>query len=183
LLSLSSGWIALRSTLPPEQMIHTLRSVVASIDPRLALDPVKPMADAISAVEAPRRFNTDLITAFALAALLLAAMGIYAVIAFSVSQRTQEIAVRIALGAQRGNVARLVLGSSAKIAAVGCALGILGSLAVSRLISAFLFGVSATNPIVYAASICLMLALALLASTLPALRAAAADPARALRSE
>jgi len=183
MVELSSGWIALRSKLPPEQMIHTLRSVVAGIDPRLALDPVQSMADAISAVEAPRRFNTGLITAFALAALLLAAMGIYTVIAFSVSQRTQEIAVRMALGAQRGNIVRLVLGSGAKIAATGCALGLFGSLAVSRLVRAFMFGVSATNPIVYTASVCLMLALALVASTLPALSAAAADPAYALRSE
>ena len=122
MVDLSSGWIALRSMLLPEQMIHTLRSVVAGIDPRLALDPVQPMADAISAVEAPRRFNTGLIAAFALVALLLAAMGIYAVIAFSVSQRTQEIAVRIAVGAQRGNIARLVFGGGAKIAVAGCAL-------------------------------------------------------------
>jgi putative ABC transport system permease protein len=183
MLNLSSGWIALRSTLPPEQMIHTLRSVVAGIDPRLALDPVQPMADAISAVESPRRFNTELITAFALTALLLAGMGIYAVIAFSVSQRTQEIAVRIALGAQRGNIARLVLGSGAKIAAAGCILGIVGSLAVSRLVGAFLFGVSATNPIVYGGSVVVVLALSLISSALPALRAAAADPAQALRSE
>ena len=183
MLNLSSGWIALRSALPPEQIIHTLRSVVAGIDPRLALDPVQPMAAATSAVEAPRRFNTGLITAFALAALLLAGMGIYAVIAFSVSQRTQEIAVRIALGAQRGNIARLVLGSGAKIAAAGCILGIVGSLAVSRLVDAFLFGVSATNPIVYGASVILMLTLSLVSSALPALRAAAADPAQALRSE
>jgi predicted permease len=182
MINLSSGWIALRSTLPPEQMIHTLRSVVAGIDPRLALDPVQPMAAAISAVEAPRRFNTGLITAFAFAALLLAAMGIYAVIAFSVSQRKQEIAIRMALGAQRGNIARLVLGSGARIAAAGCGLGILGSLADSHLVSAFLFGVSATSPVVYAASVFLMLALALLASALPALRAAAADPASTLRS-
>jgi putative ABC transport system permease protein len=183
IVNLYNGWIALRSTLPPERMIHTLRLVVAGIDPRLALDPVQPMADAVSAVEAPRRFNTGLITAFALAALLLAAMGIYAVIAFSVSQRTQELAVRIALGAHRGNVARLVLGSGAKLAAGGCCLGVLGSLAVSHLVGAFLFGISAANPIVFAASICLILALALLASTLPALRAAAPDPVHALRSE
>jgi predicted permease len=183
MVDLSSGWIALRSTLPPEQMVRTLRSVVAGIDPRLALDPVQPMAEAISAVEAPRRFNTGLITAFALAALLLAALGIYAVIAFTTSQRTQEIAVRMALGAQRGNIARLVLGSGAKIAVTGCALGILGSLSISRLVGAFLFGVSATNPIVYVASMVLMLVLALLASAVPALRAAAADPAQALRSE
>lgn len=141
------------------------------------------LADAISVGETPRRFNTGLITAFALAAVPLAAMGIYTVVAFGVSQRTREIAVRMALGAQRGDIARLVLGSAAKIAAAGCALGLFGSLAVSRLVRAFLFGVSATNPIVFTASVCLMLALALVASTLPALSAAAADPAHALRSE
>jgi predicted permease len=183
MVDLSTGWIALRSTLPPEQMIRTLRSVVEGIDPRLALDPVRPMTDAISAVEAPRRFNTGLITAFALAALLLAALGIYAVIAFTASQRTQEIALRMALGAQRSNIARLVLCSGAKIVVTGCALGVLGSLSVSRLVGAFLFGVSATNPLVYVASVVLMLVLALVASALPALRAAAADPAQALRSE
>jgi putative ABC transport system permease protein len=183
MVDLSGGWIAFRSMLLPEQMIHTLLSVVAGIDPRLALDPVQPMTDAISAVEAPRRFNTGLITAFALVALLLATMGIYAVIAFSVSQRTHEIAVRIAVGAQRGNIARLVLGRGAKIAVAGCALGVLGSLAVSRLVGAFLFGVSATNPVVYTTSVFLMLILAILASALPALRASAADPAQALRSE
>jgi len=182
IVNLSTGWIALRSTLLPEQMSHILRSVVGGIDPRLALDPVQPMSDAIAAVEAPRRFNTGLLSAFALGALLLAAMGIYAVIAFSVSQRTQEIAIRMALGAQRGNIARLVLGYGAKIAAIGCALGILGSLAVARLVSVFLFGVSATNLFVYAVSAVLMLLLAMLASALPALRAAAADPAEQLRS-
>jgi predicted permease len=179
---LASGWIALRSTLPPNQMIHTLRSVVAGIDPQLALDPVEPMADAVSAVEAPRRFNTSLITAFALAALLLALMGIYAVIAFSVSQRAQEIAIRMALGAQRASIARLVLTAGARIAAAGCALGILASLAVSSLVSEFLFGVSATNPLLYAVGVLVMLALVLLASAVPAFRAAAADPVRALRS-
>jgi putative ABC transport system permease protein len=182
-LNLSSGWIALRSTLPPEQMIHTLRSVVAGIDPRLALDPVQPMADTISAVEAPRRFNTWLITAFALIALLLSAMGIYAVIAFGASQRTHEIAVRIALGAQRGNIAGLVLRAGVKIAVTGCVLGVLGSFAVSRIVGAFLFGIGAANPVVYTVSVFLMLTLAILASALPALRAAAADPAQALRSE
>jgi len=179
---LTNGWIALRSTLPPEQMVLMLRSVVARIDPRLALDPVQPMTDAIAALEAPRRFNTSLILAFALVALFLAAMGIYAVIAFSVSQRKQEIAIRMALGAQRSTIARLVLSYGVKIAALGCALGIAGSLAVSRLVDACLFGVSATNPIIFAASAVLMLLLALVATSLPALRAASADPAHVLHS-
>ncbi|MGC2621498.1 MAG: ABC transporter permease [Acidobacteriaceae bacterium] len=182
MINLSSGWIALRSSLPPDQMIHTLRSVIAGIDPRLALDPVQPMADTISAVEAPRRFNTGLISGFAFAALLLAAMGIYAVIAFTFSMRTHEIAIRMALGAPRSRIARLVLASAAKIALFGCALGVLASVAVAHLVNAFLFGVSATNPAIYAASVLIMLVLALLAAALPASRAAAADPSDALRS-
>ena len=92
----------------------------------LALQQLQPMDDAISSVEAPRRFNTDLITAFAVGALLLAITGIYAVVAFSVSLRTQELAIRIALGAQRIGIARLVLVSAAKLTLLGCGLGVLG---------------------------------------------------------
>jgi putative ABC transport system permease protein len=182
LLALPSGYVVFRSTLPPEQMIHTLRSVVAGLDPQLALDPVRPMTDALTSAEAPRRFNTRLISAFALAALLLAAMGIYAVMAFSVSLRTQEIAVRIALGAQRSSIARLVLGSGARIALLGCGLGVLASLAAAHLVAAFLFNVSATDPWIYVASVAIMILLALTASALPARRAAGADPAASLRA-
>jgi putative ABC transport system permease protein len=93
-----SGYIAMRSALDPQHMIETLRSTVAEIDPLLALQEVRPVTEAVSAIEAPRHFNTDLITAFAVGALLLAITGIYAVVAFSVSQRTQEIAIRMTLG-------------------------------------------------------------------------------------
>jgi ABC-type antimicrobial peptide transport system permease subunit len=133
-------------------------------------------------VEAPRRFNTGLITAFALGALLLAITGIYAVVTFSVSLRTSELAIRMALGAQRAGIARLVLISSAKLALLGCALGLLGSLAVSRLVDSFLFQVSATDPLVYSAGVIIMMHVALLASLLPAARAASADPVDALRA-
>lgn len=178
----ASGYITLRSALPPELMAQTLRSTVAEIDPLLALRQVQPMADVISNVEAPRRFNTDLITAFALGALLLAITGIYAVVAFSVSLRTQEIAIRMALGAQRTGIARLVLASGAKLALIGCGIGVLGSLAVSRLVSSFLFDVSATDPLIYVAGVVIMMLMALFASALPATRAASADPIDALRS-
>jgi putative ABC transport system permease protein len=176
------GYIALRSALPPEQMIHALRSTVGQIDPLLPLEQIQPMSQAVSDVEAPRRFNTDLITSFALGALLLAVTGIYAVVAFSVSLRAQEIAIRMALGAQRAGIARLVLVAGVKLAMIGCGLGVIGSLAVSRLLSSFLFGVSATDPFVYAAAALTMMLMALLASALPALRAASADPIAALRS-
>jgi ABC-type antimicrobial peptide transport system permease subunit len=163
-------------------MTKTLHSVVAEIDPLLALDEVQPMGDVIANVEAPRRFSTALITAFATGALLLAVIGIYAVVAFSVWQRNHEIAIRMALGAQRAGIVRLVLISGAKLALYGCSLGALGSIALSRLVTSFLFDVSATDPFIYAACIALMLVITLFASALPARRAAAADPIDALRS-
>jgi putative ABC transport system permease protein len=140
------------------------------------------MTELISNVEAPRRFNTDLIITFAVGALLLAIIGIYAVVAFTVSQRSQEIAIRMALGAQRTGIARFVLISAAKLALLGCGLGVLGSLAVSRLIRSFLFEVSATDPLIYVACVLMMMLVALLASAVPAVRAASADPIDALRS-
>jgi putative ABC transport system permease protein len=178
----ASGYITVRTGLAPGQMTQTLRSTIAEIDPLLALQQVQPMDAVISNMEAPRRFNTDLITAFAMGALLLAITGIYAVVAFSVSLRTQEIAVRMALGAQRTGIARLVLISSARLALVGCGIGVLGSLAASRLVSSFLFDVSATDPMIYMAGVAIMMLVALLASALPAMRAASADPMAALRS-
>jgi predicted permease len=178
----SGGYITLRSALPPEQMIQTLRSTIAEIDPLLALQQVQTMNDVISNVEAPRRFNTDLVTAFALGALLLAITGIYAVVAFSISLRTQEIAIRMALGAQRAAIARLVLSSGARLAVFGCGLGVLGSVAVSRFVNSFLFEVSATDPLIYMAGVLVMMLMALIASALPATRAARADPMDGLRS-
>lgn len=178
----AGGFVVLRSSLAPESMVRILRSTVAEVDPLLALDQVGTMKDAMSGVEAPRRFNTDLMTSFAAAALLLALTGIYAVVAFSVTLRAREIAIRMALGAQRSRIARMVLLSGVQLAAIGCALGVLGSLAVSRLVGAFLFGVSATDPVVYAATIVTMMAIAILASALPANRAAKADPVDALRA-
>jgi putative ABC transport system permease protein len=176
-----NGYITMRSALDPEHMIETLRSTVAQIDPLLALQDVRPLDDAISEVEAPRHFNTQLITAFAAGALLLAITGIYAVMAFSVSQRNREIAIRMTLGAQRKGIAQMVLLSGAKLALLGCALGVAASLAVSRLIASFLFGVSATDPFAYSAAVLIMLLLALLASTVPAIRAASTDPIKPLR--
>jgi putative ABC transport system permease protein len=178
----AGGYITVRSALAPEHMTQTLRSAIAQIDALLALQQVEPMNDVISNVEAPRRFNTGLITAFAIGALLLAITGIYAVVAFSVSLRTQEIAIRMALGAQRTGIARLVLVSGARLGLLGCSFGVLGSLAASRLVRSFLFDVSATDPLVYIAAVLTMMLMALLASALPATRAASADPIQALRS-
>jgi predicted permease len=177
------GYIVLRSSLPPERMSNAMRSTVASLDPQLALQHMQTMDEALSATEAPRRFNTSIISAFALGALLLATIGVYAVIAFSVSMRAQEMAIRMALGSRRGEIVRLVLISGAKLAAIGCAAGLIGALAVSKLLSSMLFNVSATDPLILTTSIATMIVLSLLACAVPAQRAASANPVDALRSE
>src|SRR5438874_6717137 len=182
-LSATDGWIVLRSRMPPEQMEDTLRATVRQIDPQLPLYQMQTVEHAVSKSEAPRRFNTVLISSFAIAAVLLSVLGIYAVIAFSVALREQEMAVRMALGSQRSGVILLILSSGAKLAAVGCGLGLLGALAASRLLRSFLFEVSPFDPGVLALSAIAMLLLALAASALPARRALGTDPMLALRCE
>ena len=182
LANAAGGYIVLRSALPPEQMEQTLRATVAEVDPMLALKEVRPMMDALANSEAPRRFNTGLIGAFALCALLLAVSGIYAVVAFSVTLRVQEIAIRMALGAERGKIAGMVLAGGVKLAVLGCGLGVAGSIALSQIVRAFLFEVSPTDPGLYALSAAVMLLLTMAASVLPAARAAATEPIGALRA-
>jgi putative ABC transport system permease protein len=182
LTNAAAGYIVLRSALPPEQMEQTLRATAAEVDPMLALKEVRPMTDALANSEAPRRFNTGLIGAFALGALLLAVSGIYAVVAFSVTLRVQEIAIRMALGAERGKIAMMVLAGGVKLALLGCGLGVAGSMAVSQIVRSFLFDVSPTDPLLYALSATVMLLLTMAASALPAVRAAATEPIGALRA-
>jgi len=182
-LSATDGWIVLRSRMAPEQMEDALRATVRKIDPQLPLYQMQTMEHAISNSEAPRRFNTVLISSFAIAAVLLSVLGIYGVIAFSVALREQEMAVRIALGCQRSGVILFILSSGARLAAVGCGLGLLGAVAASRLLRSFLFEVSPFDPGVLALSAFAMLLLALAASALPARRASSTDPMRALRGE
>ena len=177
------GYIALRSVTPPQQMASLLDATVRSIDPQLALDDVQSMEQAVSDSEAPRRFNTALISAFAIAAALLAALGIYSVIAFSAALRSHELAIRMALGSQRSGVLALVFTSAVKLAIVGCAVGLVGASAVSYLLRSFLFGVSPFDPLVLTLGAVFVLMLALAASLLPARRAASIDPMQALRAD
>ncbi|MGO9939840.1 MAG: ABC transporter permease [Terracidiphilus sp.] len=179
----NGGYITLRSSLPPEQMENSLRTTVRSIDPLLPLTQVQTMEQAVSDSEAPRRFNTVLISSFACAAVVLAVLGIYSIIAFSVASRVQEMAIRMALGSQRTAIVRLVLESGVKLAIVGCVLGLGGAIAASGLLRSLLFGVSPFDPMVLTLAAIGVLLLAIAASTLPAVRAASIDPMKALRGE
>jgi putative ABC transport system permease protein len=178
----AGGFIVVRAAIPPEDIIGTVRHTVAKIDPQLALDQARSMEDVVSTTEAPRRIMTELIGFFAFAALILALTGIYAVVSFSVTLRAREIALRMALGAQREGIVKLVLYSGVRLTLMGCTLGALASLATSQMIRSYLFRVSPTDPWVYTASVFLMMGVALTASAVPAIRAASADPINALRS-
>ncbi|MFP5210445.1 MAG: ABC transporter permease [Acidobacteriota bacterium] len=177
------GSIVLRTMLPPEQMANALRATVRSIDPQLPLTQVRSMDQAVNETEAPRRFNAVLISGFAAAAVLLALLGIYSVIAFSAAQRTQEIAIRLALGSQRSSVMQLILASGARLGLIGCGLGALAALFATRLLRTLLFQVDPLDPaVIILAALCIFV-LALVASLIPARRAASIEPMQALRTE
>ena len=175
--------IVVRAAGDPSAMENQVRRAVWSLDPQLAVSNVQTMEQAISESEAPRRFNTVVLSAFALAAVLLAILGIYGVIAFSVAQRTQEIAVRMALGAQPGGVVRLVTSSGVKLALVASILGVAGAAAITRLLESLLFEVNPFDPAVFGLAAASVLGLALMASFVPARRAASIEPMQALRAE
>jgi putative ABC transport system permease protein len=179
----NGGFITLRTSLAPEQMQNTMLSAVRSIDPQLPLWKLQTMEHAVSDKEAPRRFNTGIITVFAAAAVLLAILGIYSTVTFSAAQRTQEMAIRMALGSQRVGIMKLVLGWGAKLAVPGCILGLVGVLVSSQLLERFLFGVSPFDPIVVALATIAILFLAVIVTLIPAWRTSAVDPMQALRDE
>jgi putative ABC transport system permease protein len=183
MLTGKGGSIVLRGQLPPEQMADSLRAVVRSIDPQLPLTNVESMDRVVAEGQAPRRFNTALISAFAFAAVLLALLGIYSVIAFSTALRTQEMAIRLALGSQRSSVMRLILASGAKLGLAGCGIGIIAAVFATRLLQSLLFLVDSLDPIVLVLATASIFLLALAASVIPARRAASVEPMEALRTE
>ena len=163
----NGGYIVLRSALPPEQMENFFARHGPLFDTQLPLNQVQTMEQAVALSEAPRRFNTIIISSFALAAVLLAVLGIYSIIAFSVASRVQEMAIRMALGSQRSHIMRLVLFSGLKLAAIGCVLGLTGAAAASTVLRSFLFHVSPFDPVVVVLTAITVFALALAASELP----------------
>jgi putative ABC transport system permease protein len=179
----NGGSIVLRSQQQPGQMVGALRNIVRSIDPQLPLTQVESMEAIVEEGQAPRRFNTALISSFAAAAVLLALLGIYSVIAYSAVQRTQEMAIRLALGSQRSGVVRLILISSARLGLLGCAIGGIAAVFATRFLRSLLFEVDPLDPVVILLAAVSIFLLALTASTIPAYRAGRIEPIAALRAE
>jgi putative ABC transport system permease protein len=160
-----------------------IRSAVASVDPSLTAGNLRPMEAVVAETVAKPRFQTLLVSSFAVLALALAAIGIYGVIAYSVAQRTHEIGIRMALGAASSDVVALVLREGVLMAAAGVTVGLAGSAALTRLMSSLLVGIAPTDPVAFATAGIILLFVAALASYVPARRAVRVDPIVALRAE
>jgi putative ABC transport system permease protein len=166
----------------PAVLTRPVQAALAPIVPGVPLFDTRTMEQRVGASIATARFNTLLLTILGGIGLVLAAVGIYGVIAYFVSRRTQEIGVRMALGATRGDVVGLVVRQAAWPVVLGIAIGIATSLPLSRVLSTQLFGVQPHDPLTFAAVSCTLALVAMLASLMPALRAASVDPTRALHS-
>jgi putative ABC transport system permease protein len=173
--------LAVRTGGNPIWLINPIRAAVRALDPDQPLSSVAPMSDIVAASVQQPRDRTTLIGVFALVALLLAAIGVYGVMAYGVNERTREIGVRVALGAGAGDVVRLVIRGALGMTLVGVVLGLAGGFMASRLLASLLFGVEATDLPTFFGAAVVILAVAMLASWLPARRAARVDPAVALR--
>ena len=167
----------------PSSLIVPVQQKLQALDSRGVVFNVRPFDHFVADAVAPQRFNLWLFTAFGLLAALLAAAGIYAIMNFAVLQRKREIGIRVALGAQKSAVMKLIVGEGAVLAGLGLVLGFAASLALNQLMNSLLFGVSATDPLVYFLMAALVITIALLASGIPALRATKIDPIQTLRSE
>ncbi len=179
----SSTILHLRVSVEPEQLIAALRREVSALDRNLPVHSIQPLKEHLSATLTPQRLLASLITSFGLLALLLAGVGIYGLLAYTVAQRIPEIGVRMALGAQTGAVLRLVVTQGMKLALLGVGFGLVAAIGLARLLKAFLFGVSALDPLTFASAALLLTGVALLACYFPARRATKVDPLIALRAE
>jgi len=175
--------VGVRSALPPEQIAAAVRREIAAIDPTIPLFAVRPLDELLKQQTATGRFGSAVLGAFGLSALVLAAVGLYGVLAFIVSLRRREIGIRLALGATSGRVLEGVIGQGTALAAMGLAVGIVAALFTTRVIESQLFGVGARDPVVFAGAAVALLLVAVAASWVPARRAARVDPQMALRVE
>jgi putative ABC transport system permease protein len=170
-----------RTAADPAGLIARIRSEAAAMDPDVPIAELSTLASYVSTAMSQTRFLLSLIGGFAALALGLASLGLYGTISYSARQRTREIGVRVAFGACPRDILRLILGQGVVMALAGIGLGLAGAAAVTRVVSAFLVGVSATDPITFAAVPALLLAVAIVASFVPARRASRVDPNVALR--
>jgi len=175
--------VVVRTAGMPEALVPALRQRVRELDAEIPMSNVRTMDDWVSNSAAQPRMNARLLTLFAALALLIAAIGIYAVLAYSVTQRTREIGLRIALGAQPGNVLGLVVKEGMKVGLIGVGAGLLGALAVSRAMSSLVYGVPVRDPLTFTSVAIALTVIALVACFIPARRAAKVDPMVALRYE
>jgi putative ABC transport system permease protein len=179
----NDNWLLVRTKGDPKAFIPTLRQTVWAMDRDLPLENVRTMDELLGDSVADSRFNTALLSLFAVVALLLAAIGIYGVLSYTVAQRTSEIGIRMALGAQRSSVLRLIVGNGLALAIIGVVIGTVGALVATRALDRLVFGVSTTDPAVFGLVALVLTAVAVTAAALPALRASRVDPIVALRSE
>ena len=177
------AFVVLRTAGDPASLVSAAQAAVWAIDRDQAIGDIRTVPELFALREANRRFTTMLLGVFAALALVLAIIGIYGVIAYSTAQRTQEIGIRMALGADRASVGRMVLASGLRIAAAGLAIGVLGALAVTRVLSGLLFGVGARDPVTFVVVPAALLVVSLAGCWLPARRAMRVDPVIALRGE
>lgn len=177
------GQLVVRTKQSLASFAPALRATLRQLGSEVILEDVKSLGQMVDQVISPKRLVMLMVGLFSLLALLLASVGIYGVIAYSVSQRTQEIGIRLALGSPRAGVLRLIIGQGMKLALVGCTLGLAASLALTRVIQALLFAVSPTDPLTFGASGLLLVGVAVVACWLPARRAARVNPMVALRQE
>jgi putative ABC transport system permease protein len=173
--------LAVRSSGDPTRLIGPIRAAVRALDPDQPVSSVATMSDIVAASVQQPRDRTTLIAVFAVVALVLAAIGVYGVMAYGVNERTREIGVRVALGASAGDVLRLVIRGALGMTSIGVLLGLAGGFAASRLLGSLLFGVQSTDVPTFIVSSVVILAVAALASWLPARRASRVDPSVALR--
>jgi predicted permease len=174
--------MVVRSRLPVASIVPGVRAALSASDPAMPTDDYRTLGSVVDHSISPRRFVLEIIGAFAGAALLLAALGIYAVLSYSVSQRTREIGIRIALGETTARVQQRVVGRTVRLAAIGVVVGCAAAFAVSRLLQSLLYGVAPTDVVSFAGTAVILVAVAALAGYLPARRASMTDPIEALRS-
>jgi predicted permease len=175
--------VVVRTSGDPLVSVSALRAAARRFDPDQVLFGFKSLDEQVSGTVASQRFAMILLSIFAALALVLSAIGVYAVISYLVSQRTREIGVRVALGAQRSDVLRLILGDGARLTFLGAAIGLAASLGLTRLLAKMLFGVRASDPVTLIVVTVILSAVAFLACYIPALRATRVDPMVALRYE